>query len=153
MNPSSRQSSISSSRSLASRPSQNLSQLGFDSIDLMYLDPMQRTSSTSTISSLPSMEDLDRMERWIELQERATNLNTAPRQGHVYGKLAVSGNARAIRGNIYEDNALLSDARSHTYGAGLAINGGVIMEGDISLTAFNDVKRQSPSSNSSRKPR
>lgn len=86
------------------------------------------------------------MERWMALQERMANLNSIPIKGHTYGKLTVTGNARAIRGNIYEDSASLPCLRNHTYGKGDAKKGGMIWEGDISIAAFKDFEKQGSNS-------
>lgn len=88
-------------------------------------------------SSVPSVDELDRMERWMAIQERMAKLNSMPRQGHTYGKVIVSGNARAIRGNLYDDSASPSSFRQHTYGEGIVRDGGMIWDGDISVSALN----------------
>lgn len=99
--------------------------------------------ATTSNSFLPSVEDLDRMDRWVALQERMANLNSIARQGHTYGKLTVARGARAIRGNIYDDSASLPCLRNHTYGNSDAKDGGMIWEGDISIAALSRVRQHS----------
>lgn len=86
--------------------------------------------------TLPSAEELDRIERYMAIQERMARLKSMPRQGHTYGKVTVSGNARAIRGNLYDDSTPTSCLRNHTYGEAITRDGGMVWEGDICVSAF-----------------
>lgn len=90
---------------------------------------------------LPTAEELDRMERMMALQERLENLKKIRVQGHTYGKLTVSGNARAIRGNLTEESAFPSYSRSHTYGDCEVRDDGMVWNGDISVGAFKDSRK------------
>ena len=157
MSYSSHSSPSSSSQSLTSHSSRDRPQRVSGGDDSEYevveleLDNIALTQSApkhvaTPVTYLPSVEDLNRMDRWMALQERMANLNSILRQGHTYGKLTVAGNARAIRGNIYKDSASLPCLRNHTYGESDAKEDGMIWEGDISMAAFNDPKRQGTSS-------
>lgn len=152
MSYSSQSRSSSSNRSLMSLSSQDRSQrasggeiIERESDNTALTQPALKQHATP-IPSLPSVEELNRMERWMALQERMAKLNNIRTQGHTYGKLSVTGNARAIRGNVCEDSTSLLCLRNHTYGNGDAKEGGMIWEGDISIAAFNDARRQGPNS-------
>lgn len=95
--------------------------------------------STVSIQSQSSTEDLNRIHRWIALQERMANLNTLPKQGHTYGTLTVVGNARAIRGNVYTSSTS-SCQRSHTYGETEADGNSMVQLGDVCIAASEKVR-------------
>lgn len=96
---------------------------------------------------VPSHEEMDRLDRWAKLQERLAAINNPPAQGHTYGNLTVTGNARAIRGNICSDASLLPYTRRHTYGRGEVHGNGMILEGDISVAELKMFRKQAASRN------
>lgn len=140
-----------SSQSLISRPSHNQSQIVTSRANMRHevsgslpqlsrnKQPIHEGSATRTIP-LPSLEELDRMKRYIALQKRSANLESISRKGHTYGKLAVSDSGRAIRGNVYGDSGALPHSRSHTYGQGEVRDNGMILQGDIRVPTFQNCR-------------
>ena len=108
--------------------------------------PQQLVTQTTPVLSA---EELDRMNRWVTLQERLAKVNRMARPGHTYGKLTTTGNARAIRGNLYEDSSSLPFLRNHSYDESDAKDDSLIWEGDISVAAFTKFSRQCSSRGSS----
>lgn len=76
----------------------------------------------------------------ILLKERMAYIDSIRVQGHTYGKLTVSGNARAVRGNLTDKSASPSVSRNHTYGDCEVKDGGMVWNGDVSVSAFDNTR-------------
>ena len=82
------------------------------------------------------------MERYMALQERAAALRQKRVvQGHTYGNITVTGNARAIRGNLCEDGVNMPFTYKHSYGVGTVHGNGMIWDGDISVSALKAMRQ------------
>lgn len=77
------------------------------------------------------------------LKRRMAYIDSIRVQGHTYGKLTVSGNARAVRGNLTDKSISPAASRSHTYGECEVRDGGMVWNGDVCLTAFEKTKKHS----------
>lgn len=92
---------------------------------------------------LPTSEELSRIERMMLLKERMAYVDKIRVQGHTYGKLTVSGNARAVRGNLTDKSASPSVSSSHTYGDCEVRDNGMVWNGDVSRPTFENARKHS----------
>lgn len=129
-------SASSNNRMIVHRPSQNHPERRMHNYGKVVSRSKSKQLATPVPYALPSTDELDRLERYMAIQERMARLKSMPRQGHTYGKVTVSGNAKAIRGNLYDDSTPTSCLRSHTYGEAITRDGGMVWDGDICVSAF-----------------
>lgn len=72
---------------------------------------------------------LSHEELLAEYPNLASDVRT--RQGNTYGKVIVSGRARALRGNVYSDIPTLASIRAHEYGETVVAGNARVQLGDV----------------------